>query len=478
MDEQPIETLHLIAGEWVGSPSYERTNPARPGDVVFRAPTGGAGTVDDAVEAARAAQRAWASLPAPARGRILLDAAELLRRRLPDVARDLTREEGKTLTEATGEVTRAVDVLRFYGSEGWRMADDAFPSAVPNTSIAVRREPLGVVGIISPWNFPIAIPAWKIAPALISGNAVVVKPAQLTSLSVWHLASALTDAGMPAGVLNVVHGSGSAVGDALVGHADVAAISFTGSSAVGAGIFEKLSSRGARVQLEMGGSNPLVVLDDADPEFAADVVAKGGFALTGQACTATARVICTPGVSGPLTAALIKQAEGYRGGDGLDPETVMGPVVTQAQLRSNAEHIGQAERDGGEVIAGGADADGLFQSATVVGGVRPDHTIAQQEVFGPVVGLIEVADLDEAIAVANGVEYGLSSGIVTNDLRAAHRFADEIQAGVVKINRPTSGLDPNVPFGGVKSSSTNTYREQGAAALDFFTWVKTVYTGV
>lgn len=276
---------NLIDGEWTGSPSFQRTNPARPGEVVVTAPSSSAADVDAALSAATAAQPGWAAMPPPARGAILMDAADILRSRHEEVARDLVAEEGKTLAEAKGEVRRAIDVLRYFGGQGWRAEGDVLPSATPGTTVVTRQEPLGVAGLITPWNFPIAIPAWKMAPALISGNAVVLKPAELTPLTASNLASALVEAGLPAGVLNVVHGRGSVAGDALARDPRVAALSFTGSTAVGLGLADVMNARRARVQLEMGGKNGYLVLDDADVATAASIVAAGGFGLTGQACT-------------------------------------------------------------------------------------------------------------------------------------------------------------------------------------------------
>ena len=299
-----ITARHLINGEWLGGADTERMNPARPGELAALSPSGTAADVDAAITAATAAQPAWAALPAPSRGAILMAAGNLLLDRQAAIAEDLVREEGKTLAEAKGEVKRASDVLRFFGSLGWAATGEVLPSGLPDTTITTRREPLGVVGLITPWNFPIAIPAWKAAPALISGNAVVIKPAELTPLSATHLARALQDAGLPAGVFNVVHGKGRVVGDALARDPRIAGMSFTGSTNVGLGLQEILNARRARVQLEMGGKNGVLVLDDADPRKAAQVVAAGAFGLTGQACTATSRVYVTPGIRAAFLAAL------------------------------------------------------------------------------------------------------------------------------------------------------------------------------
>jgi aldehyde dehydrogenase (NAD+) len=471
-----VEVRHLIGGEWTGTPERERENPARSGEVVASIPVGGAGEVEAAIAAAQAAVPEWRKTPAPARGAILGRAAEILASRRDAVASDLTAEEGKTIAEATGEVQRAIDILRFFSGEGWRLAGENLPSSLPNTHLYTVKEPLGVVGLITPWNFPIAIPTWKLGPALVAGNAVVLKPAALVPVSAQRLAEALLEAGLPAGVLNVVHGSGAVVGEALVRDPRVAAISFTGSVEVGLGINEIGSARLARVQLEMGGKNALVVLDDADPTVAARIAAQGGFGVTGQACTATSRVITTRGAHDGLVEALAREAETWQPGDGQSVDTKMGPVVDGSQLRTDLSYIETGKAEGAALLTGG-DSDGLFLTPAVFTGVTPEMRIAREEIFGPVIGVLEVADLDEAIALANDSDYGLSGGIVTNDLRAAMRFADEAEIGIVKVNRPTTGLDLNAPFGGVKRSSSGTFREQGNVAVDFYTRLKTVYLG-
>lgn len=468
---------NLIDGQWVGDPQTERRNPARPDEVAAVSPQSDAQAVDAAVSAAQEAQRGWAATPSPARGAVLLDAADLLRQRQADVARDLVREEGKTLTEAMGEVRRAIDVLRYFGSHGWRLGGDVLPSSLPGTSVFTRQEPIGVAALITPWNFPIAIPAWKAAPALVSGNAVVLKPAELTPLSATHLARALLDAGLPAGVLNVVHGKGSVVGDALARDPRVGALSFTGSTKVGLGLHTVLSERRARVQLEMGGKNGYLVLDDADAVRSAKVIAAGGFSLTGQACTATSRVYCTPGIHDAFVEALAKEASRFVPGDGLAEGTSMGPVVSQDQLAVDVGAVTKAREQGATVIVGGNEPDGAFFGPTVLSGVAHDSDVARHEVFGPVVAVMDVADYDEGLAQINDSQYGLTAGICTTNLHAAHDFAAKAQVGVVKVNRPTTGLDLNVPFGGVKDSSSNTFREQGPYAIDFYTWGKTVYLG-
>ncbi|WP_298861410.1 aldehyde dehydrogenase family protein [uncultured Microbacterium sp.] len=473
----PALARHLIAGELLGAPEKERRNPAHPGEVAVLSPAGTAQDADAAISAAVAAQPSWASTPLPARGAVLLKAAEILRTRTPQVAGDLVREEGKTIAEATGEVGRAIGVLQFFGSLGWNSTGSVYASALPGTTISTRREPIGVVGLITPWNFPIAIPAWKAAPALISGNAVVLKPAELTPMSATHLAVALHDAGLPDGVFNVVHGSGRIVGDAIARDPRVGALSFTGSTAVGLGLEKTLQARRARVQLEMGGKNGVLVVDDADPRRAAQVVAAGGFSLTGQACTATSRVYVTPGIREAFLAELAGLACSYVPGDGLDSATTMGPVVSEDQLHRDISAVQQAVDGGARLLTGSADADGLRFSPVVAVDVEHSAPLATEEIFGPVVAVIDVPDYEAGLAALNDSPYGLTAGICTTSLKHSTDFAERVQAGVVKVNRPTSGLDLHVPFGGIKESSSNTFREQGHNATQFYTWEKTTYTG-
>jgi acyl-CoA reductase-like NAD-dependent aldehyde dehydrogenase len=469
---------NLINGEWLGGEDTRRMNPARPGKLAVVSPSSNAQTLDQAISAAVDAQAAWAEMPMPARGAILITAGNLLFERKRSIAEDLVREEGKTIAEALGEVGRAIDVLRFFGSLGWAPTGEVLPSGTPDTTIYTRREPLGVVGLITPWNFPIAIPAWKTAPALISGNAVVLKPAELTPMSATHLARALADAGLPAGVLNIVHGKGRIVGDALARDPRVAGLSFTGSTAVGLGLHQILSERRARVQLELGGKNGVLVLDDADPRKAAKVVAAGGFGLTGQACTATSRVYYTPGIRQAFLDALAEEAGNFAPGDGLEPDTKMGVVVSDNQFAQNQAAVNDALGRGATRLVGRQDESGLRFSPTVLTDIAHDDAAVREEIFGPVVAALEVADYESGLAAINDSRYGLAAGICTDSLAKSTDFARRAQAGVIKVNRPTSGLDLNVPFGGVKDSSTNTFREQGRTALDFFTWGKTVYTGI
>lgn len=471
------QVRHLIDGERVGDPALERWNPAQPAECVAVTAVGTAADARQAVRAAGDAQPAWAHLSPPERGAVLDRASQLLASRIDAVARDLTREEGKTLAESRGEVQRAVDVLRYYGGEGWRQTGTTIPSSTTNTLIYTKRQPIGVVGIITPWNFPIAIPAWKVAPALVAGNAVVLKPSELTALTTSHLADVLVAAGVPAGVLNVVYGQGTEVGKALVEDECVGAISFTGSMTVGAEILRTATSRGARVQLEMGGKNPIVVTEEADLRLAAQVVATSAFSLTGQACTAASRLIVPSSIADELFEYVAAVVKTYVPGDGLAEGTTMGPVVSAQQLQKNAHYLDVAESEGATLATARPPNDSLLWNPVLVRDVSPDDTVAQDEIFGPVLVMLEVDDFDEAIDIANGVPYGLTAGLCTKSLSKALHFAERIQAGIIKVNRPTVGLDLNVPFGGTKASSTGTLREQGSSATDFYTWEKSVYLG-
>jgi acyl-CoA reductase-like NAD-dependent aldehyde dehydrogenase len=471
---------NLIGGEWVGASdhtSFETRNPANADEVLAVFPSATAADAAQAAATAAEAFPAWAATPAPARGAILFKAAELLTERLGEVARTLTREEGKTLAEATGEVVRARDILRYYGGEGWRLGGDVLPPNAPHAMLFSRREALGVVAVITPWNFPIAIPAWKIAPALVYGNAVVFKPASATPLTALRLVECLVDAGLPAGVLNLVTGSGSVVGGALAGDPLVRGLTFTGSHDAGSRIYARATEHFARVQLEMGGKNPTIVLDDADLELAVKLAVMGGFALTGQSCTATSRVIVEDGIADRFAAALAGAANALNVGDGLEDGIQMGPAVSEDQLATDLDYVRVGREEGAELLAGGGRAGdgGFFLRPTVFDGVDIHSRLAQEEIFGPVIGIVRARDLDDAIFKANAVGYGLAASICTNDLRRALTFVDRIEAGVVKVNEPTTGLALQAPFGGFKLSSANTFKEQGPAAVDFYTRTKTVY---
>ncbi len=477
------EYLNLIGGQWTpassGATNPDR-NPARTEEVVAVFPSGGR---EDAARAAEAAARAfpgWARTPLPRRSEILLKAAALLEQRLDEVAQALTREEGKTLAESKGETARGVSLLRYYAGEALQPTGDVYGSAVPSTFLFAERVPLGPVALITPWNFPVAIPAWKVAPALAFGNTVVLKPAELTPLTAWHLADVLDKAGLPPGVLNLVVGRGSQVGPALAESPHIKAISFTGSNAVGSGLAARCAERGIKFQLEMGGKNPVIVLADADLDKAVELTIAGAMLSTGQKCTATSRVIVHRDVLEGFRDRLVARASSLKVGDGMKAETYMGPLVSADAQKSVLEYIGVGKREGARVLTGGTRLEGgeydagYYVAPTVFDRVRPDMRIAQEEIFGPVVGVIEARDFDEAIALANDTRFGLSASVVTRDLGLALRFIREIEAGIVHVNSQTAGAEPQVPFGGFKGSSSGS-REQGKAAREFFTQIKTVY---
>ena len=434
-----------------------------------------------AVDAAAAAHPAWAALTPVARGRVLSKGSQVIESRKADLAELLVREEGKTLAEATGEVGRAADIFRFSGGLSYTLGGQTIPHDLPGNLLYTRREPLGVVALVTPWNFPVAIPAWKLAPALLCGNAVVLKPSPLAPAMSFEIAAALAEAGLPAGVLNVVVGLSPAVGRTLVADARVAAVSFTGSNAVGRQVSEAASPRMARLQLEMGGKNPTIVLADADLDLATRLIVTAGFGLTGQACTATSRVIVEKAVMPALVERLVAAAAAVKVGPGLSPGVTMGPLVGRAQLERVLAHVAAARDTGATVAAGGRQltngelAHGHFVQPTVLTDVTPAMPIARDEVFGPVVAVLAADDFDHAIAVANGSDFGLSASLVTRDLRRALTYADRIQAGVVKVNQVSTGLALQAPFGGVKGSSNDAPKEQGASAVDFYSKVKTVY---
>jgi aldehyde dehydrogenase (NAD+) len=471
------DVRHFVGGAWIdGEPTESRTNPADPTDLVSRAPDADRGVVAEAVEAAQEAAHPWGALSAQARGAVLAEAARVLDGRAAEIAQLLAREEGKTLAEAAGEVDRAVRMLTFYAAQAWHPLGVTLPSADGRTHLYTTRVPVGVVGLITPWNFPLAIPVWKLAPALVAGNSVVLKPSSYVPATTQALLECFVEAGIPAGVLNVVYGSGSRAGQALVDDDRVAALSFTGSSGVGRGINLAAAARMARVQLEMGGKNAMVVLPDADPAAAADLCVRGAFGLTGQACTATSRVIVLRGDEHRLLDALVARTAEIVTGDPLDPQTTMGPVVTDRQLATDVGYVDQALAADAELVAGGT-AEGLFLEPTILRNVDRDSAIANEEVFGPVLSVLVADSHEDAVNLLNSTEYGLTAGVVTNDVESAMSFARDADAGVIKINRQTPGTDVNAPFGGNRSSSNGLFREQGLTATEFFTRVKTVYLG-
>jgi len=475
---------NFIDGEWVAAQSgktFETINPADTREKVAQYPLSAQADTQAAIAAAKSAFPGWSAQTPVARGRILSKASQLLEARKPELAKLLTREEGKTLAEATGEVQRTADIFRFFGGISYTLGGQTIPHDLPGNLLYTRREPLGVVALITPWNFPIAIPAWKMAPALVSGNAVIIKPASQAPAMTCEVAKILAEAGLPKGALNVVMGDGRAVGGELATNPDVVAVSFTGSYKIGNQIYQQLATRMARAQIEMGGKNPTIVLEDADLDLAAKLVAIAGFGLTGQACTATSRVIIEKKVAAAFVEKLIEKAKAIKVGNGLHDGITMGPAVNEQEFNGNLEYIEIAQKEGAKLAWGGkrlTDGElqhGYFMEPAILTGVTPNMRIATEEVFGPVVAVIEVENFEEAMTVANGVDVGLSASIVTRDLKKAMTYSERIQAGVVKINQISTGLALQAPFGGVKKSSTDSFKEQGTIALDFYTRIKTVY---
>lgn len=474
---------NFINGEWTAASTGQTElsiNPANRHEVVGYVPVSTEEDVNRAVAAATSARRAWRSLPGSERGNILFRAASLLERRADEVAEAMTREMGKTLAEAKGETMRGVAILRYYAGEGMRKSGDVIPSTDSEALMFTTRVPLGVIGVIAPWNFPVAIPLWKTAPALIYGNTVVLKPAQETAVTAAKLAECFEEAGIPAGVFNLVCGSGSVVGSALVEHPDVGGITFTGSNEVGKRVGAAALARGAKYQLEMGGKNPIIVAEDANLDLAVEATISGGLKSTGQKCTATSRVIVVRKVYEAFKAKLLSQIEGIRLGDGMLPETWMGPCANERQLETVLHYIQKGLDEGAVLLTGGARAsgpalaDGFYVQPTVFDGVTPQMSIAREEIFGPVLALIAVDSLEEAIATANDSDYGLSASIYTQNIGAMLSFIQDMDAGLVRVNAETAGVELQAPFGGMKMSSSHS-REQGQAAIEFFTSIKTVF---
>ncbi len=473
---------NFIGGEWVASRSarvVERRNPANFDEIVTIVPLSTAEEMRQAIEAARRAFPAWRDTPAPARGRILARAAQLMEQRKEELARLLTREEGKTLKDSLGEVIKSVRVLEFMAGEGMRLAGETMPSDLPKNFAYTIKQPMGVVGAITPWNFPVSIPVWKIAPAIVAGNTVVLKPSTFTAQTAAKTLELLAEAGVPAGVVNMVVGSGREAGGTLVEHPDVRAVSFTGSNAVGSGIYHAGAERMKKCQCEMGGKNPLVVLKDADLELAAEATVFGAFASTGQRCTATSRVVIEKEVADRFVEMVASRAKKWKVGNGLEPDVDMGPAVNEQQIETDMRYIEMGKGAaklmlGGERLAGGAWDRGYFVAPTIFDHVARDSSLAQDEIFGPVLSVVRVKDFDEAMDVANSVKYGLSSSLYSNDAAKIFAFIDRIETGITHVNSPTVGGEAHLPFGGMKATGVG-LREMGHGAVDFFTEVKAVY---
>lgn len=472
---------NYIGGNWCdGEGEIENRNPARPEEIVGRFARAGDAQVRQAIDAAHAAAPAWARMNPQLRSELLTAIGDALFARRQELGTLLSREEGKTVAEGVGEVTRGAQIFRFQAGECLRQAGDLLASIRGTATIEVTREPVGVIGIITPWNFPTAIPAWKIAPALAHGNTVVFKPAELVPASAHALAEIIAFAGLPAGVFNLVMGPGRMIGRLLTESDKVDAISFTGSVATGRGVAAACVSatKMKKFQLEMGGKNPLVVLDDADLEVAVDCMVQGSYFSTGQRCTASSRIIVTEGIHDQFVEAVSARIGQLKVGDPLQDGVQIGPVVDQGQLDQDLSYISVGQAEGARLYAGGrqiqTDTGGHFLTPALFTDVTPQMRISREEIFGPVAGVIRVASYDEALMVANDTEFGLSAGICTTNLKHAAHFRRNAQAGMVMVNMPTAGVDYHVPFGGTKGSSYGA-REQGRHAVEFFTTVKTAY---
>ena len=474
---------NLIAGEWVESRSgqtFENQNPANHKDVVGIFPRSNQDDVNEAVGAAAKAFERWRLTPAPRRGEILYRCAQILEERKEQYARDMTREMGKVLKETRGDVQEAIDTAFYMAGEGRRLDGHTVPSELPNKFAMAVRVPLGVVGMITPWNFPMAIPSWKIFPAIISGNTCVIKPAEDTPLSTFNLVRALLDAGLPPGVVNIIYGYGPEAGAPLIEHSDVRAISFTGSSEVGRIIGPAAARNFKPCSLEMGGKNAIVVLNDANVDLAIDGALWGAFGTTGQRCTAASRVIVQKGVYNQFADKFVSRAKAMKVGAGIDEQNDMGPQVNQQQIETTQKYVEIGKSEGAKLLAGGnrmtsgSLADGYFWEPTIFGDAHGKMRIAQEEIFGPVVSLIPTDSLEQAVEISNSVAYGLSSAVYTRDVNKAFKAMRDLQTGITYINAPTIGAEVHLPFGGTKATG-NGHREGGIGAIDFYTQWKAIY---
>jgi aldehyde dehydrogenase (NAD+) len=478
---QPQKFPNCIDGEWADSgKTFENRNPANTDEVVGVFSKGTAGDIQQAAGAAEAAFPAWSAMNAPARGKFLFKVADILESRLNDLACEMTREEGKTLPEAKGETMRSINIFRYFGGEGSRMPGMLVPSERDQVFMYAVRKPLGVVGLVTPWNFPSAIPAWKLAPALIAGNTAVLKPASAAPLSGWRIVEACHEAGIPKGVVNFVAGSGGELGDALVNAKPLKAISFTGSCEVGDWLHERASKRKLRIQLEMGGKNPTIVLADADLKSSVANTVNAAMFSTGQKCTATSRVIVEEGIYDEFVKGLIAQTKALKVGNGLQDGVQIGPAIDKAQLETNARYCEIAQKEGaklecgGRILSDGEYAKGYFFEPTVFTGVTENMRIAQEEVFGPVLAVMKAKDFEHSLQLANNIAFGLSASIQTSNVSRVFEYAQKIEAGLITVNLPSAGVEYQLPFGGTKGSSFGP-KEQGPSALDFYSDWKTIY---
>lgn len=479
-----ITYLNYIGGEWTSSVAgltEPSINPANRFEIVGYVQRSSIEDLDRAVSAAQAAQRSWKKLSGSARGEYLYRAAAIMERRMDEIAETMTREMGKTFLEAKGETARGVAILRYYAGEGMRKIGDVIPSTDSDALMFTTRVPLGVIGVIAPWNFPVAIPIWKSAPALIYGNVVVLKPATEAAVTAAKVVECFSEAGIPAGVLNLVTGSGSVIGQGLAEHPEVDGITFTGSDSVGKRVGLAALARGAKYQLEMGGKNPIVIAADADLDLAVDATLSGGIRSTGQKCTATSRVIVVRDVYETFKEKLVSKVNLLKIGNGMEADTWLGPCASEAQQLTVLSYIRKGIEEGATLLTGGEVPkgdpgldEGFFIRPAVFDDVTPDMTVAREEIFGPVLALIRADSLEEAIELANDSEYGLSASIYTRNISHMLSFIRDMDAGLVRINAETAGVELQAPFGGMKQSSSHS-REQGQAAIEFFTSVKTVF---
>ena len=476
-----LEVRNYIRGEWISvreGREIEVRNPADQDEVIGKGFLASRREAETAIAAAGEALPAWSRMPVPKRGEIVERAADLLRAEQDDVARLLTREEGKTFADARGEIYRAYNVLNYTAGQSRRMGGVTIPSELPKNFAYTVRQPLGVVALITPWNFPICIPAWKIAPALVAGNTVVFKPSSTTPLTAARLVDIFERAGLPPGVLNLLVGSSADVGDLLMSDSRIRGISFTGSTENGTQIYTSCASRGIKAQCEMGGKNPVIVLEDADLNLAADGIVSGAFGSTGQRCTATSRAILQDSIADDMVARLRDRVSKWKVGNGLDPDVQMGPLVSQQQLKTVQQYIEIGKSEGAKLVTGGGKPSGVprgfFIEPTIFDNVRPEFRIAREEIFGPVLSVIRAKNYEQAIEFANMSAFGLTSSIYTNDAGRIFDFCERIETGMVHVNSPTMGGEAQIPFGGMKSSGIGE-REQGPSALDFYTDVKVIY---
>jgi aldehyde dehydrogenase (NAD+) len=474
---------NYINGEWLESASdktVQNINPANVKDVIGTVRLSTREEARRAVEIAYDAFREWKNTPAPTRGRIVMRAARLLEDNKEELAQILTREEGKTIGESRGELQRSINVAEFCAGEARRLNGETIQSELPANFAYTIKQPHGVVALITPWNFPVAIPVWKIAPALVAGNTIVFKPAETTPATAVRVVEIFEEAGVPKGVLNLILGAGAEIGEEIANHQAVKAVSFTGSTEIGIKLYGQCASRGAKVQCEMGGKNPVVVMEDCDMDLAVESTAQGAFGSTGQRCTATSRAVVIDRIADEFVERIVARAKRMRLGDGALPETEMGPSVDEKQFNTVLKYIDIGREDGAEILTGGRRAEdenlenGYFVEPTVFDHVTPDMRIAQEEIFGPVLSVLRVKDFDEAMVVANDSQYGLTSSIFTGDPNLIFRFVQEIETGMTHINSPTTGGEAHIPFGGIKMTGIGE-REQGSTALDFYTELKVVY---